>query len=181
MQAYVAEQEIKPPECFISYAWGVPEHERWVEKRLATDLRKAGIVVVLDRWENQRIGSSIMRFVERIEDCEQVVVVGTTLYRQKAKNVASEKGNVVAAEWDLAGIRMLATEAQKQTVLPVLLAGDESESFPALLRGRVYADFRDESAYFTTAFDLILSLYQLPPDHPAVADLRESLCGLEMR
>lgn len=50
-----------------------------------------------------------------------------------------------------------------------------------LLHGLVYADFRDESAYFTTAFDLILSLYQLPPTHPAVADLHESLRGPEMR
>ena len=45
----------------------------------------------------------------------------------------------------------------------------------------IHADFRDEPAYFTTAFDLILSLYQLPPNHPAVADLRESLRGPEMR
>src|SRR6185369_8067026 len=28
LRAYIAEQGIKPPECFISYAWGVPEHER---------------------------------------------------------------------------------------------------------------------------------------------------------
>lgn len=49
VQAYVAEQAIKPPECFISYAWGVLEHERWVETRLATDLHKAGISVLLDR------------------------------------------------------------------------------------------------------------------------------------
>ena len=43
LHAYITEQKIKSPECFISYAWGVPEHERWVEKRLATDLQKAGI------------------------------------------------------------------------------------------------------------------------------------------
>jgi hypothetical protein len=47
--------------------------------------------------------------------------------------------------------------------------------------GRVYADFRDESTYFTTAFDLVLSLYQLAPNHPAVADLRESLRGPAMK
>src|SRR6185295_17622382 len=39
VQAFATAQGIKPPECFISYAWGVPEHERWVEKRLATDLQ----------------------------------------------------------------------------------------------------------------------------------------------
>lgn len=175
VRAYVAEQKIPPPECFISYAWGVAEHERWVEKRLATDLQKAGITVLLDRWNNAQIGSNIARFIERIEGCARIVVVGTPLYRQKAKNVVSATGSVAAAEWDLAGIRLTATEDQKRTVLPVLLAGEESESFPALMRGRVYGDFRNEEAYFTTAFDLILSLYQLPPNHSAVADLRENL------
>jgi hypothetical protein len=131
--------------------------------------------VLLDKWENSRIGASVMRFVERIEECGYLIVVGTPLYREKAKNVASEKGSVVAAEWDLSGIRMLMTEADKKTVLPVLLAGDESEALPPLLRGRVFADFRDERAYFTTAFDLILSLYDIPFHHQAVADLRESL------
>jgi hypothetical protein len=159
----------------------VPEHERWIEKRLATDLQKAGIDVLLDRWHNAQIGSSVARFVERIEECEYVIVVGTPLYRQKAKNVVSVSGSVVAAEWDLAGIRMLATESQKRTILPVLLAGNESESFPGLLRGRVYGDFRNDLAYFTAAFDLILSVYQLPPNHPAVADLRESLRESDMK
>lgn len=181
VRAYVFDQKIKSPDCFISYAWGVPEQERWVEKRLAPDLQKAGIEVVLDRWHNAQIGASVARFVERIEECGRVIVVGTPRYRQKAKNVVSKKGSVIAAEWDLAGIRLLATEDQKRTVLPVLLEGEESEAFPPLLRGRVYGDFRKEEAYFTTAFDLILSLYQLPPNHPAVADLRESLRGPEMR
>jgi small GTP-binding protein len=181
VRTYMAEQKITPPQCFISYAWGVHEHERWVDKRLATDLQKAGIEVVLDRWHNAQIGASVARFVERIEECERVVVVGTPSYREKAKNVASAEGSVAAAEWDLIGIRLLATEDDKRTVLPVLLAGSERESFPALLRGRLYSDFRQEEVYFTTAFDLILSIYRLPPNHSAVADLRESLRGPEMR
>ena len=32
LNTYVTEQKIAPPECFISYAWGNPEDERWVEK-----------------------------------------------------------------------------------------------------------------------------------------------------
>jgi small GTP-binding protein len=181
LASYVESQSAARPECFISYAWGDREQERWVEKNLATDLQKAGIKVLLDKWENSRTGSSIMRFVERIEECDHIIVVGTRQYRQKAKNVASEKGSVVAAEWDLAGIRMLATEAHKQTVLPILREGDEAEAFPALLRGRVYADFRDERTYFTTAFDLLLDLYGIAHNDAAVADLRESLSGPEMR
>lgn len=69
----------------------------------------------------------------------------------------------------------MGTEEEKESVLPVLLAGKKKSSFPPLLHGRVYADFRDQQAYFTTAFDLILSLYEIPFGDPAVADLRESL------
>jgi len=66
-------------------------------------------------------------------------------------------------------------------VLPLLLDGDDATSLSPLLQGRVYADFRDEFWYFTTAFDLILSLYEIKPFHPAVADLRESLRGPDTR
>ena len=175
VSSYVEGQKMKRPECFISYAWGEAGQERWVERSLATDLQKAGLRVLLDRWENSRIGASVARFVERIEECDYLIVVGTPLYRQKAKNAASEKGSVVAAEWELAGLRLLAAESDKKTVMPVLLAGKESEAFPATLRGKVYADFRDERAYFAAAFDLILSIYNIPFNHQAVADLRESL------
>jgi TIR domain len=159
----------------------VSEHERWVEKQLATDLQKAGIDVLLDRWHNAQIGASIPRFIERIGESKRVIVVGTELYRKKYKNKEPMRGYVAAAEGDLIGKRMIGTEAQKKSVLPVLLEGTEESAFPSLLYGRVHSDFRDEDAYFATAFDLILSLYQLPPNHPAVADLRESMRGRELR
>jgi hypothetical protein len=55
------------------------------------------------------------------------------------------------------------------------------ETLPPLLHGRVFGDFRDERKYFITAFDLILDLYCIPHNDPAVADLRESLREREMR
>jgi small GTP-binding protein len=181
VHAYAVEQNTAPPETFISYAWGVPEHERWVEKRLAVDLQKAGIDVVLDRWHNAQVGASVSRFVERIEKSYRIIVVGTPAYRRKYQNKDTTIGYVVAAEVDLISNRLLGTELQKQSVLPLLLDGDKANSLPPLLHGRVYADFRDEAAYFAAAFDLILSLYQLPPNHSAVADLRESLRERELR
>ncbi len=178
VRTYISEQGMKPPQCFISYAWGVSEHERWVEKRLATDLQKAGIDVVLDRWHSAQIGASVARFIERIEQSNRIVVVGTPLYRRKYENKDNCTGYVVAAEVDLIANRLLGTEIQKRSVLPLLLEGQKTNSLPPLLHGRVFADFRDEAKYFITAFDLIRSLYDLPPNHPAVADLRESLQGL---
>jgi hypothetical protein len=118
VQAYVTEQKITPPECFISYAWGVPEHERWIEKRLATDLQKAGSDVVLDRWHNAQIGASVPRFVERIEKSDRIVMVGTPLYRRKYENKDTSTGYVVAAEVDVITNRLLGTETQKESVAP---------------------------------------------------------------
>ncbi|UCG48371.1 MAG: hypothetical protein JSU94_01085, partial [Phycisphaerales bacterium] len=111
--------------------------------------------------------------------CDRVVVVGTPLYRHKYDNKEPMGGYVVAAEGDLIGKRMIGKEAKKESVLPVLLSGTEESSFPPLLHGRVYADFRKEKGYFLTAFDLILSLYDIEPRNPAVADLRESLRRLQ--
>jgi hypothetical protein len=180
VMSYVEDQKMARPECFISYAWGDREHERWVERNLATDLQKAGVGVVLDRWENARVGASVARFVERIEKCDRVIMVGTPLYRRKYDNKEAGAGYVLAAEVDLISNRLLGTESQKQSVLPLLLAGEKESSLPPLLHGRVYADFREERAYFTTAFDLILSLYEIPFNHRAVADLRESLRGPDL-
>jgi hypothetical protein len=177
--SYAAEQKIAPPETFISYAWGVGEHERWVEKRLAPDLQKAGINVLLDRWHNAQTGASVGRFVDRIEESDRIVVIGTPNYLQKYKNKDTTTGYVVAAEVDLIHNRLLGTEAQKESVLPLILEGGKTKSLPPLLHCSVYADFRDERAYFAIAFDLILSLYQLAPNDPAVADLRESLRSRE--
>ncbi|MGB6164451.1 MAG: TIR domain-containing protein [Pseudonocardiaceae bacterium] len=174
LTTYVTQEGIPAPDCFISYAWGDERHERWVEHELAADLSKAGITVVLDRWENARIGASVPRFVERIAGTRKVIVVGTPLYRTKYDNNQPMGAFVAAAEGDLIGTRMIGSETAKQSVLPVLLDGSSESSFPPLLQGRVYADFRPVRRYLPTVFDLIVSLYQLSSDE-RVRELRLEL------
>ena len=147
LRSFLRSWERKPRRLFVSYAWGKPEHEQWVERQLARDLRHAGIDVILDRWDNAQPGANIARFVSRISECELVVVVGTPLYRRKYENKLSSTGSVVAAEVDVINQRLLGTEEQKRSVLPVLL-DDDRTSLPPLLLGRVYADFRSPDAYF---------------------------------
>ncbi len=160
--------------CFISYAWGDPVHEHWV-LRLADDLRKADLTVVLDQWDSAAFGTILTRFISRIDECDFILAVGTPAYRQKYENKVSPHGSVVAAEIDLMSRRLLATEAQKTSILPLLLEGEEQSSFPPLLQGRVYADFKQEEHYLVTLFDLVLTLYHIPFDDPMVRDLRERL------
>jgi hypothetical protein len=175
LRADAASAGIRAPECFISYAWGDPDHEQWVSAQLATDLDAAGIRVVLDQWANCWIGMSVTRFIGRVSTCDFVVVVGTPLYRRKYDNDEPMGGYVVAAEGDLIGERMIGSEARKQTVLPVLRAGDRETAFPDLLRGRVLADVRAPDAYPLAIFDLVLSLYRIERRSPAVAQLRRTV------
>lgn len=181
LKSYVMDQKIASPKCFISYTWGNLEQELWVERNLAMDLQKAGINVILDQWENSRVGASVPRFVERIEKADRVIVVGTPLYRKKFDNSKPMRSFVIAAEGDLIGKRMIGTEAEKESVFPVLLEGTADSSFPLLLQNRVYADFRNSELYFSTAFELILSIYGIPPQHSVSSELRESLQYLEVK
>jgi WD40 repeat protein/class 3 adenylate cyclase/GTPase SAR1 family protein len=180
LKSYVTDQKIAIPECFISYAWGNPDQELWVERSLATDLRIAGIKVVLDRWEND-IGDSLPRFIERVGKTDRVIVVGTPLYQKKYENGKPMGRFVLAAEGDLIGNRMIGTEKQKKSVLPILLKGTKESSFPLLLQSRVCADFRKSEAYFNEVFKLLLSLYNIKPNDSVSVELRELLMGQRER
>jgi hypothetical protein len=177
LRTHVTRRELPAPDCFISYAWGDPEHEHWVEYDLATDLTKAGIPVLLDRWENARIGASLPRFMERAASAGRVIVVGTPLYLIKYHNEHSPDGSAIVVEGDLIGRRMMGSDARRAGVLPVLLVGTEDESFPPLLRGRVFADFRHADGYFGALLDLVLSLYEIHPNDPVAVELRAVLRG----
>jgi len=167
-------RDAKTPTCFISYAWGVTVNEKWV-LRLADDLQKADITVVLDQRDNKNIGANVARYVSRIEMSDFIVVVGTPAYLEKYKNKFPQYGSVVQAEVDLINVRMLGTTEQKASVLPVLLDGDANNSFPPLLCNRVYGDFRRDDYYFVTLFDLVLTIYHIKFDDPIVQDLRLTL------
>ena len=161
--------------CFVSYAWGDRDHERWVAT-LVRDLLNADIDVVFDQRDNADIGRDIARFLsDGITRSDFIAVVGTPAFHAKYDNRVSTAGSVVAAEVDLIHQRLTASEKTKNTVLPLLRRGERDTSLPPLLRGRVTADFRADEHYFATLLDLVLTLHAVPHSDPAVADLRESL------
>jgi small GTP-binding protein len=176
LRSYIAEVSPKRsrPVIFISYAWGDPAHEQWVQQRLVHDLLEGEIEVILDRREC-RYGDHIGRFVNRIESADHVLVVGTPRYREKYDNRAPESGTVVAAEMDLIYKRLMGSEDQKATVIPVLRAGSAEESFPPLLHGRVYADLTNDRTYVLTLFEVVLQLWGIPRDAAGVEDLIDGL------
>ncbi len=130
---------------------------------------------MLDRRNNATIGASITDFVNEIATADSVIVVGTREYVKKYKNQDPKYGTFVAAEMDLINQRLTGSKTFKDSVLPVLLEGESSTSFPVLLRGRVYARLNAQENYFATLLDIVLSPYKVQFDDPAIVDLRESL------
>jgi WD40 repeat protein len=174
LKAYVLRDSRAEVTCFISYAWGDAAQERWVERELATDLAKAGMAVLLDKW-HAGIGTSMPRFVERVHSVDRVVVVGTPRYLAKYANELPMGGYVVAAEGDLIGRRMIGTEELKKSVLPILVEGTDQTALPPLLQGRVYCDFRQPEQYFSSALELILQLHGITPQEPISVELRQTI------
>jgi GTPase SAR1 family protein len=164
-------EEAKRPSCFVSYAWGDAAHEKWV-LTLSKDLQDSGIGVILDRWHNPP-GASITDFIERIEGSDYVVAVGTRKYLEKY--VAKDEERVVNAEVRLIGTRLRRRAEVRERVIPLLREGDERLSFPPLLRDSVFVDFRPEEDYFVNLFNLILTIYKIPFDHPNLEDFREKM------
>jgi hypothetical protein len=183
LKSHADAEGIAPKRCFMSYAWrdltsgeqDLPV-EKWVA-RLADDLKQSGHNVILDQTHNEHYGQSIARFIEKIAKCERVLVAGTPLYLRKYENEDFEAGTIVAAEMDLVAQRLTGTEKDKKSVIGMLLNGKPDESLPPLLRGRTYADFRDENAYFVGAFDLMLTLYGLGFSLPGIVEWRQTLRG----
>ncbi|MCB9332972.1 MAG: TIR domain-containing protein [Lewinellaceae bacterium] len=170
------EPDTPAPSCFISYAWGLPEHEKWV-LQLAKDLRNADINVLLDRWHNEP-GDSITKFVNKIALVDFALAVGTKKYREKYETEDADP--VVDME-----IRMLETRLSKRstirkTVLPLLLEGTLATAFPPLFENSVYINFKQENRYFVELFRLILRLYSIPFDHPGLDELMESMEPVQM-
>jgi small GTP-binding protein len=161
----------KKPTCFISYAWGVSENERWV-LQLSKDLRNADIDILLDRWHSPP-GSNLDLYIERVLSSDFVIAVGTPELCQKYETRKADP--VVAAELKLINLRVRQTKEYGETVLPVLLTGDAKKSLPPQLQPLVSVDFRETDFYFRRLFDMIWRLYDLPFDNPILEELRDSM------
>jgi hypothetical protein len=163
----------KKPSCFISYAWGDRRHERWVEE-LVLHLRNADVAVIFDR--DNKGGSSISRFVERIDPAEFVCAIGTPGYRQKDE--ATDKNPVVQAELRLIKSKLMARDETHDTVIPLLRSGTREEAFPALFKDSMFVDCREDADFFLRLFELVLAIHRIPFENTMARQHRDELSGI---
>lgn len=173
--AYITKKNKKKPTCFISYAWDILEHEKWVEL-FAEDLEKAGFQVLLDRWLTRK-GEETMDFIEKIldEDTDYIIVIGTNLYLKKYNNKALDKDHrekFVKVEGRILNHLIGYSQEKSDKIIPILIEGTEETSLPPLLRMKNTANFITHD-YFEQMIELIRDLYGIDQRDPVFKKMTE--------
>jgi serine/threonine protein kinase len=138
----------QPIKVFISYKWEDEAHNEWVRK-LATDLRFAGIETFLDRWE-VRLGDSFTDYMtSRITEADVVLFIMTTK-SVAAVEAPKGEGGAVKFELQIATARRIAGERMR--LIPVYREGGKTATH---IRDHRYADFRDDDRYEQNLKELI--------------------------
>lgn len=152
------------PKVFISYSWSNQEHEQWVID-FATELRKNGVDIILDKWELKE-GNDVITFMETmVKDCEKVIIVCDRIYAEKAND---RKGGV-GTETQIISKEIYDKTDQNKFVVVVTEKDENGEPFlPIYYKSRKYIDLSDPDSYIEN-FEILLRwiydepLYKKPP------------------
>lgn len=138
--------------AFISYAWVNENHKSWVLK-LATDLRRHGVDVILDQWD-ARLGNDLAFFMEQgLTSSHFVLCVCSDKYNEKAN------GGIGGAGYEK---RIIASDminaVNKQFVIPLIKDNHQEAKVPTFLSGLKYLDF-DSRDYYDCYTELLERIY----------------------
>jgi hypothetical protein len=148
------------PKLFISYSWSGSEHVEWVIE-FATELRAAGVDVVLDKWD-LREGNEAHAFMERMvgdKAITKVVLICDSSYAEKA-NI---RAGGVGTEAQIITPEIYAKSEQNKIVAVVRERDGNNKPFlPIYYGSRIYIDLSDESTYAENFDQLLRWVYDKP-------------------
>lgn len=147
------------PTCFVSYSWDSPDHRAWV-MQLASRLRANGVDAILDAF-HAPLGTDLAAFMDRIATCDVVLLVCTPAFR--AKSMSGAAGGVSYEQAIITG-QIFTGAARPDKFIPILRSGNPTESLPAYLLNRHWADFRDDTQ-FEKSFETLLRALFASPEH----------------
>jgi hypothetical protein len=148
------------PKLFISYSWSSPEHQEWVIN-LATELRDAGVDVILDKWDLKE-GNDAIAFMEKMvsdPEIKKVAIICDHMYAEKADG---RRGGV-GTETQIISPEIYAKQDQSKFVA-VLSERDESgkPSLPTYYKSRIYIDLSISDQYASEFERLLRWIYDKP-------------------
>jgi hypothetical protein len=171
-----AEQKIVPrasnPKLFISYSWDSETHRRWVLK-LAADLIRNGVDVLVDEWNLREFNDDLHRFMETgIRDADFVLLVCTPDY---ATRTNSRRGGVGVESTIITGEYYNSVKANKFVPITRNAKHGVQQALPSYLKSRLAIDFTDDAVYEIRREELLRRVFNRPryrrPELGAVPDL----------
>lgn len=155
-------EENPAPKISVSYAWEDDAHMQWVGE-FATRLRGDGIDVSLDQWL-VGLGKALPEFMEKlVREHERVLVICTPTYKEKS----NARIGGVGYEGDLMTGELL-SQSKREKFIPVLRAGDRTESTPSWLSGRAGVDLRGIEYSESEYRKLVNELHGRTPQAPTL-------------
>jgi hypothetical protein len=148
------------PKAFISYSWSGPQHEQWV-LNLATELRQAGVDVILDKWDLKE-GHDAIAFMEKMvtdPEIKKVVIVSNRVYAEKAD---SRKGGV-GSETQIIS-KEIYDKVEQNKFVGVIAEKDEHGKpyLPTYYKARIYIDLSEPDNYAENFERLLRWIYDKP-------------------
>lgn len=153
------------PNVFVSYSHDSDAHKTWV-LRLATDLRNAGVDVVLDQWD-LALGEDVSMFMQKgISESDRVMLICSESY-------------VVKAEEGIGGVgfeRLIVTKEVVESIdtkkfIPVIRGQVSKKSIPSFLGPRLYIDFSEDDDYESKREELLRELHGIPAtEKPSIGE-----------
>lgn len=167
------EPQSRNPRLFVSYSWDGEQHKRWVLK-LAADLIRNGVKVLIDEWDLQAYNEDLHLFMEEgIRNADHVLIVCTPTY---AKRANERQGGVGVESVIITGEFFERAKASK--FLPITRRGSHltRDCLPSYLKTRYAIDFSDDTSYRSSLEELLRRLFEQPrfrrPDLGPVPRLR---------
>jgi hypothetical protein len=158
-RAETIESQERNPRLFVSYSWDGEAHRRWV-LRLAADLIRNGVKVLIDEWDLQAYNDDLHLFMEEgIRDADHVLIVCTPTYARRANERVGGVGvesTIITGEFY--------EKAKASKFIPVTRRGSHSarECLPSYLKTRYAIDFTDDAAYRSCLEELLRRLFGRP-------------------
>ncbi len=150
-----SDKGVPRPTTFISYSWDSEQHKEWV-LRLAEELVRNGVKVMLDRWD-LHAGEDIYQFMERgCRDNRKVIIVVTENYALKA----NKREGGVGVE-TVINASMYAKSKDKRRFIPVVRHASPSGGvqLPTYLSSALFIDMHGGGWRGKPFIDLLRAIY----------------------
>ena len=153
------EERANSPIVFFSYSWDNQDHKLWVLK-LASDLMKNGIDVLIDDWDLDRYKNDLHFFMESgIREADKVIMICTPKYAKKANE---RSGGVGVENTIITGEFYDKNKSAKFITIAKNYEKKVMECLPSYVKSRYTIDFRNNEDYKNSFEELIRKILNVP-------------------